>query len=118
MKAHACSRRHFLGVATTAALAAPLGSLPFGRAFAAPSKSDAKVAIASCKTYALPEVRGAMNQCFDQLGGIGSLVRGKTVAVKLNLTGTDFSDYMGRPVGETYMTHEATAVALAGALFK
>lgn len=118
MKPHACSRRRFLGVAATAALGAPFASSLVAPVFAAPSRSDAKIAIAACKTYGLPEVRGAMDQCFDLLGGIGSLVNNKTVAVKLNLTGTDFSDYMGRPVGETYMTHEVTAVALAGALFK
>lgn len=79
---------------------------------------DAKVAIAGCKTYQISEVRAAMDHCIDLLGGIGSLVKNKTVAVKLNLTGTNFSNYLGRPVGETYMTHEATVVALTGALFK
>jgi len=46
------------------------------------------------------------------------VVKDKTVAIKINLTGTNFSPYMDRPVGETYMTHEATAQALASALFK
>jgi uncharacterized protein (DUF362 family) len=55
--------------------------------------------------------------CFDHLGGIGSLVRNKTVTVKLNLTGTDFSPFLGRPVGETYMTHYDTALALGALLF-
>jgi uncharacterized protein (DUF362 family) len=59
-----------------------------------------------------------MDQAFDLVGGIGSLVKGKTVAIKINLTGSNFAPYMNRPVGETYMTHEATAHALAAALFK
>jgi uncharacterized protein (DUF362 family) len=52
------------------------------------------------------------------LGGVGSLVRGKSVTIKINLTGTNFTQFLDRPVGETYMTHEATAHALAAALFK
>jgi len=58
-----------------------------------------------------------MAKCFDLLGGIGPLVRNKTVTVKLNLTGTNFAQYLGRPVGETYMTHYATALALGSLLF-
>ena len=85
---------------------------------AAKSFADAKVAIASCKAYGPQEVRAAYDQCFDLLGGIGSLVKGKTVTIKINLTGTNFKQFLNRPVGETYMTHEATAQALAAALFK
>ena len=62
-------------------------------------------------------MREAMAKSFDLLGGIGSLVKNKTVTIKLNLTGTDFSAYMRRPVGETYMTHYATALALGSLLF-
>src|SRR5260221_637053 len=46
-----------------------------------------------------------------------SLVKNKTVTVKLNLTGTNFTPYQGRPVGETYMTHYATAAVLGSLLF-
>src|SRR5206468_1504664 len=85
---------------------------------AAKSFADAKVAIASCKTYRPQEIQAAYGQCFDLLGGVGPLVKGKTVTVKINLTGTDFTPFLNRPVGETYMTHEGTAQALAAALFK
>jgi len=117
MKLHACSRRHFLRATTTALLGAPLAPSLTSTLLAASARPDAKVAIAACKGYG-PEVRTALDQCFDLLGGIGPMVKGKTVAIKVNLTGTNFSDYMNRPVGETYMTHEATARALAAALFK
>jgi uncharacterized protein (DUF362 family) len=80
-------------------------------------RAEAKVAIVPCRSYG-PEVRAALARSFDLLGGIGSLVKNKTVTVKINLTGTDFSEYMGRPVGETYMTHYATAAALAALLFE
>ena len=71
-------------------------------------RSAAKVAIASCRSYG-PEVGPALGKCFDLLGGIGSLVRNKTVTVKLNLTGDSVTPYP-RPAGsgETYITHYAT----------
>ena len=63
-------------------------------------------------------MRTALDQCFDLIGGIGSLVKNKTVAVKINLTGTDFTPFLNRPVGETFMTHYSTVAALTSALFK
>jgi uncharacterized protein (DUF362 family) len=79
--------------------------------------ANAKVAIVQCRSYGAA-VRPALDKCFDLLGGIGSLVKNKTVTVKLNLTGTDFRPFLDRPVGETYMTHLDTALALASALFR
>src|SRR2546426_10340715 len=79
-------------------------------------RPDSKVAIVRCRSYG-GEVREAMAKCFDLLGGLGSLVKNKTVTVKLNLTGTNFQAFLERPVGETYMTHFATALALGAALF-
>jgi uncharacterized protein (DUF362 family) len=117
MQHHFCSRRSFLRVSATAALASPLAA-SFGlSAFGAAAQTDTNVAIVPCKTYGA-ELAPAMEKAFDLVGGLGSLVKGKTVAVKVNLTGTNFQDYMGRPVGETYMTHEATVHALAASLFK
>lgn len=80
-------------------------------------RSDAKVAVSRCAQYGAG-VKPAMASCFDLLGGLGSLVKAKTVAVKLNLTGTDFSQFLGHPVGETYMTHYDTVLALASLLFE
>ena len=79
-------------------------------------RPDAKVAIISCHSYG-PEVRAALQQSFDLIGGIDSLVKNKTVTVKINLTGTNFTPFLDRPVGETFMTHYATALALASLLF-
>ena len=79
-------------------------------------RSAARVAMVSCRTYG-PEVRPALEKCFDLLGGIGSLVKNKTVTVKLNLTGSSAKPLLGRPVGETYTTHYATAKALGALLF-
>jgi uncharacterized protein (DUF362 family) len=54
------------------------------RAKAAPV---APVAIARCRTYERPEIERTLAAMFDQIGGIGGLVKNKTVAIKLNLTG-------------------------------
>lgn len=125
MRPQACTRRKFLGLTATVTAAAPLGSpflgeRAFGAATAAPSltrlRADAKVAITRCGGYG-PEVRAALARCFDLLGGIGALVKNQTVTVKINLTGTNFAPFLGRHVGETYMTHYATAAALASLLF-
>lgn len=127
MNSSRLNRRAFLQRSVALATGAPLvfeSSLrhlmaagPAAPASAVPGRADAKVAIVACRSYG-PEVRAAMAQSFDLLGGIGSLVKNKTVTVKINLTGTDFSQFMGRPVGETYMTHYSTALALATLLFE
>jgi uncharacterized protein (DUF362 family) len=54
-----------------------------------------------------------MRQVLDLLGGVGSLVRDKTVTVKVNLTGWPFQGIGGLSAGETYVTHGDTALALA-----
>jgi uncharacterized protein (DUF362 family) len=81
-------------------------------------RPDAKVAVVSCPSYA-GEVRGAMLRCFDLLGGIRTLVKGKTVTVKINLTmeGQRFLPMFNHTAGETYQTHFATVLALNSILF-
>ncbi len=125
MKPRTCSRRTFLRTTSLLSVGAPFafaaGSRVASGAEPSPSAlagAAATVAIASCKTYAAQEISAAYDRCFDLLGGVGSLVKGKSVAIKINLTGTNFATFLDRQVGETYMTHEATAHALAAALFK
>ena len=74
------TRRSLLSGATAAA-----GSRFTLPAFARQAPT-APVAIARCRTYGAA-VEPALAKVFDQIGGIGPLVKGKTVAVKLNLTG-------------------------------
>lgn len=126
---HACNRRAFLRWSAAFAAGAPFAAAYGADAVsakgavrqivAAPggNRAHAKVAIVACKSYG-PEVKAALKQSFDLLGGIGSLVKNKTVTVKLNLTGTNFSPVFDRPVGESYITHPATAMALAALLFE
>lgn len=128
MKTHELCRRDFLkrslAFAATAPFALKSGQLGLSAAESvATLAARGTVAIVPCKTYG-PAVRPALEKCFDLLGGIGSLVKNKTVTVKLNLMGTDFRPFLRnpetgkeRPVGETYMTHYDTALALATSLF-
>jgi uncharacterized protein (DUF362 family) len=41
---------------------------------------------------------------FDQLGGLGRLVKGKTVGIKINLTGAPFYRLAHQPLGDTHYT--------------
>src|ERR1043165_7552922 len=126
MKRELLNRRHFLRHTLSMAAGAPLaltmaqrkvfGAETAATPLSSSMRSASKVAIVSCKSYGT-EVRPALAKSFDLLGGIGSLVKNKTVTVKLNLTGTNFSPFLDRPVGETYMTHYDTALALASLLF-
>jgi hypothetical protein len=76
------TRRELLagaGAGVGALLARPAWS----RAVTAPT---GKVAVARCKTYG-PELVPTLEKMFDQLGGLGGLVKGKTVAMKVNFIG-------------------------------
>jgi uncharacterized protein (DUF362 family) len=50
---------------------------------------------------------------FDQLGGLGRLVNGKTVAIKINLTGAPTYRLGRAPLEETHYTHPAVVAAAA-----
>jgi uncharacterized protein (DUF362 family) len=117
-----CSRRSFLRSSAGLAAGAGLG-VTYGcgassgiQPTATPPAAATQVAIARVTSYG-PEVRDGLVRAFDLLGGIASLVRGKTVTVKVNLTGYAQSLFGGRPPGETYTTHPSTAEALGSVLF-
>ena len=126
MRSQPINRRQFLRWGTTLAAGAPLavrlgGDQSFGaeatRTISSSLRANARVAITRCAAYG-PAVRPSLAKCFDLLGGIGALVKNKTVTVKLNLTSTDFTEFLGRPVGETFMTHYDTVLALGALLFE
>ena len=119
--ARPCSRRRFLGLAATAPLAVAAGCGGSGASPTSPSPSPTVpppssgtgiVALTRARSYGA-EAAAAMRQAFDLLGGIGSLVRAKTVTVKVNFTGWPIQGLFGRTAGETYVTHGDTALALA-----
>ncbi len=69
-------------VLTTGAAAAAAFAFPKLARSSAPASTTA---IVRCREYS--DFRTQLSSAFDQLGGIDKLVRGKTVAIKLNLTG-------------------------------
>ena len=90
-------------------LIAGAASVAIGRAFAAVPPAS-PVAIARCATYD-KEMFQTLGALMNQIGGIGGLVKGKTVAVKLNLTGNPVR-FPERP-DMPYRNHPATVLALA-----
>lgn len=97
------------------ALAAAAPALPgILRANAAPV---APVAIAKCPSYN-DDLTGVLNTMFDQLGGLGRIVRNKTVTVKLNLTGSPGLRFEGKPLGVTHYTHPKVVMATAALMGK
>jgi len=61
--------------------------------------------MARCREYQPAELREKVATLFDQLGGVERLVAGKTVTIKLNLTGSPGLKLQGRPLGLTHYTH-------------
>ena len=74
------------------------------RAFTAPAPV-APVAVARCKTYEPAELTSVLDGMFDKLGGLGRLVQGKTVAVKLNFNGGPTVRLGHLPLGDTHWPH-------------
>jgi uncharacterized protein (DUF362 family) len=82
-----------------------------GRAAAAATAPARPVAIVGCKTYRTEELLPAMARMFDQLGGLGRMVKGKTVAIKINLTGAPNLRVGYSPLGDTHYTHPQVIAA-------
>ncbi|HEY6290971.1 MAG TPA: DUF362 domain-containing protein [Terriglobia bacterium] len=75
----------------------------------------APVAVARCSGYG-PGVQTTLATVFDQLGGLQRLVRGKTVAIKLNLTGEPSDKVRGMPRELTHWVHPAVVGATVSLL--
>lgn len=91
-----------------------LGCAAIGTALRRPALAgtapSAPVAIGRCRAYD-QTLEATLSRMFDQLGGIGSLVKGKTVALKLNLTGNP-ARFPERP-DLPYRNHPRTVLAVA-----
>src|SRR5579863_8275169 len=90
--------------------AAPLPLIKVAKA--APDAPTAPVSIAKCPSYD-SDVTATLATMFDQIGGLERIVRGKTVTVKLNLTGSPGLRFKGRPLGVTHYTHPKLVGATA-----
>ena len=77
------TRREWLLQTASAVTGACLAGSRVGAAASAPT---ARVAVARCGSYGA-ELLPALGRMFDQLGGLGRIVKAKTVAIKINLTG-------------------------------
>jgi uncharacterized protein (DUF362 family) len=102
------TRREWLQAAAAAA------AVPLARA-AAPTSP---VAVAQCRTYNPTELVPTMSRLFDQLGGLGRLVAGKTVGIKVNLTGAPTYRVGHLPLEDTHYTHPNVIAAAAQLLAK
>ncbi|MGH9432493.1 MAG: DUF362 domain-containing protein [Terriglobia bacterium] len=77
----------------------------------------APVAVANCKTYDPAELLPTLDKMFDHLGGLTGMVKGKTVAIKINMTGDPTYRVEYLPLGDTHYTNPhliAAAVHLMG----
>lgn len=74
------TRRQLLTGAAAIAAGRPFAA----RAAAAPA---APVSIAKCASYDPAELVPALDRMFDRMGGLARIVKGKTVAIKVNMTG-------------------------------
>ena len=85
-----------------------------------PDKSEqapsSPVAIQHCESFEPQVFRQKLDAVLDLIGGIGKLVRNKTVTIKLNLTGMSWKDCCGLRAYESYQTHPNTVAALCAAL--
>ena len=83
---------------------AAAGAAGAGILRAAPAPAAA-VAVTRCRTYTSGEVVASLERIFDQIGGIGRIVKGKTVGVKINLTGAPTYRLGHLPLGDTHYTN-------------
>ncbi len=88
--------------------AAPLA----GRLIQAERSPAMPVSVARCQSYD-GDLTGALATMFDQLGGLGRVVKNKTVTIKVNLTGSPGLKFQGKPLGLTHYTHPKMAAATA-----
>ena len=70
------------------------------------------MAVSRCKTYNPSELLPALETMFDQLGGLGRLVKGKTVAMKINLTGAPTYRIGYLPLEDTHYTNPYVIAAV------
>jgi uncharacterized protein (DUF362 family) len=105
---HCQNRREWLRQAGSAVAGAYLlGRAPL-RAATTPAFP---VAVAKCQTYDAATLVPTLDRMFDQLGGLGRIVKGKTVAIKINLTGSTTYRLGYLPAEDTHYTHPQVIAA-------
>ena len=71
------------------------------------------VVLARCDTYEIADLAKCLAAVMDQLGGLNSLVAGKTVGVKVNVSGGSRDAFRELSAGRTYQVHPSVVLALA-----
>jgi uncharacterized protein (DUF362 family) len=107
------TRRDWLvasGLAASALSAAPAQAAPQAPARSAPA---APVVIAKVPSYD-EDLVAQFRKMFDQVGGIQSQVQGKTVGIKVNLTGGN--RFEGYTAGDTHWVHPKVVGAVTAVL--
>lgn len=113
------TRRDWLvlsGLAAGAVAARPAKAMPTEEARAASPGPAEPVSVAKVRSYD-EDLTTQFRQMFDQVGGIDNQVKGKTVGIKVNLTGG--GPFPGLTVGDTHWVHPrvvGSVVAAFGAL--
>jgi uncharacterized protein (DUF362 family) len=102
------SRRQWLATTAGAVTGGALSGAWPARAAQAPT---APVAVSRCRSYDAKELLPALQTMFDQLGGLGRLVKGKTVAIKINLTGAPTYRIGHLPLEDTHYTNQHVIAA-------
>ena len=108
------TRRRALGSLGAAAAGMFLGRPVRGYA----SAPTAPVAVGKCTSYQPSELLPVLDDMFDKLGGLGRLVKGKTVAIKLNFNGGSTVRLGYYPLGESHWPHPNLICAVMSLMTK
>ncbi|MFV2065888.1 MAG: DUF362 domain-containing protein [Pirellulales bacterium] len=103
-----------LGVALAAPTSHAMAS--FSSRAALTTAPSSPVAIQRCPSYDRPLLMARLRRSLDLIGGVGELVKGKTVAIKLNLTGGPQWKLGGLPAARTYHVHPDFVAATCAAI--
>ncbi|MHB8861071.1 MAG: DUF362 domain-containing protein [Pirellulaceae bacterium] len=118
--ASTCHRRDFLrhsaAIATAAATTIPGVVRAAPVAARVPAAPSVPVAIERCTSYDPRVLAEKLGHALDAIGGLKSLVAGKTVTIKLNLTGGPQWKLGNLPSYRTYHVHPRFVAATCAAL--
>ena len=110
------NRRTFLRSAGAFAAGVSLGPWTGGASSAA--LPTAPVALGRCRRYDVPEIMAELERLFHLIGDFSNEIRGKTVTIKLNLTGFGSGPTHTVPNYLSYYTHPMVTMAACKVLNK